>query len=102
MIPLQGVDKTQGSRPLDKAFPADPELLERGLAEQKVNLEGCAREDGLEFRGMDVLSQNISETGRAELNTLEARTEQRGAGSQQKVLECKRVFGNSGRQERLC
>lgn len=51
MVPLQGVDTAQGSRPLDKAFPVDPELLERGLAERKVNLEGRARENELELRG---------------------------------------------------
>lgn len=86
------MDKAQGSRPLDKASPADPELQERGLVEQKVNLEGCAREDGLELRGMGILSQTISETGQPGLNTFEARTEQRGAGSQQKVLERRRVY----------
>lgn len=86
------MDKAQGSRPLDKASPADPDLQERGLAEQKVNLEGCAREDGLELSGMGILSQTISETGQPGLNTLEARTEQRGAGSQQKVLEYRRVY----------
>lgn len=101
MIPLQGVDKAQGSRPPDKAFPADPELLERGLAEQKVNLGGCAREDRLELRGMGILSQAISETGQAGLNTSEARTEQRGAASQQRCWNIEGSWGNSGRQERL-
>lgn len=37
-VHLKGVDKAQGSRPLDNAFPADPELLERGLVEQKEAL----------------------------------------------------------------
>ena len=40
------MDKAQGSRPLDKAFPADPELLEQGLTEQKVNLEGVQEKMG--------------------------------------------------------
>lgn len=60
MVPLQGMDKVQGSRLLDKDFPADPE---RGLTEQKVNLEGCPRQNGLELRGMGFLNQTISETG---------------------------------------
>ncbi|NP_034242.2 embryonal Fyn-associated substrate isoform 1 [Mus musculus] len=37
-VHLKGVDTAQGSRPLDKAFPVDPELLERGLAERKEAL----------------------------------------------------------------
>ncbi|XP_029807064.1 embryonal Fyn-associated substrate isoform X1 [Suricata suricatta] len=34
-VHLKGMDKAQGSRPLDKAFPGDPELLERGPQEQQ-------------------------------------------------------------------
>lgn len=34
-VHLKGVDKAQSSRPLEKAFPADPALLERGLPEQQ-------------------------------------------------------------------
>uniref|UniRef100_A0A671DP97 Embryonal Fyn-associated substrate n=1 Tax=Rhinolophus ferrumequinum TaxID=59479 RepID=A0A671DP97_RHIFE len=34
-VHLKGMDKTQGSRPLDKAFPDGPELLERGPPEQQ-------------------------------------------------------------------
>ncbi|XP_034353356.1 embryonal Fyn-associated substrate isoform X2 [Arvicanthis niloticus] len=37
-VHLKGMDKAQGSRPLDKASPADPELQERGLVEQKEAL----------------------------------------------------------------
>lgn len=34
-VHLKGMDKTQGSRPLDKAFPGGPELLESGPPEQQ-------------------------------------------------------------------
>ncbi|KAF7462331.1 embryonal Fyn-associated substrate [Marmota monax] len=34
-VHLKGMDKAQGSRPLDKAFPEDPELQEKGLPEQQ-------------------------------------------------------------------
>ncbi|XP_049754697.1 embryonal Fyn-associated substrate isoform X1 [Elephas maximus indicus] len=34
-VHLKGMDKAQGSRPPDKAFPGDPELLERELPEQQ-------------------------------------------------------------------
>ncbi|XP_023619448.1 embryonal Fyn-associated substrate isoform X3 [Myotis lucifugus] len=34
-VHLKGMDKAQGSRPLDKAFPGDPEVLERGPPEQQ-------------------------------------------------------------------
>nr|XP_025724944.1 embryonal Fyn-associated substrate isoform X3 [Callorhinus ursinus] len=34
-VHLKGMDKAQGSRSLDKAFPGDPELLERGSPEQQ-------------------------------------------------------------------
>nr|XP_045011448.1 embryonal Fyn-associated substrate isoform X2 [Jaculus jaculus] len=34
-VHLKGMDKAQGSRPLDKAFPGDPELLERQPPEQQ-------------------------------------------------------------------
>ncbi|XP_016061321.1 PREDICTED: embryonal Fyn-associated substrate isoform X1 [Miniopterus natalensis] len=34
-VHLKGMDKAQGSRPLDKAFPEDPELLEKGPLEQQ-------------------------------------------------------------------
>ncbi|XP_020037199.1 embryonal Fyn-associated substrate isoform X2 [Castor canadensis] len=37
-VHLKGVDKAQGSRPPDKAFPGDPKLLERGLPEQQETL----------------------------------------------------------------
>uniref|UniRef100_A0A667HLU1 Embryonal Fyn-associated substrate n=1 Tax=Lynx canadensis TaxID=61383 RepID=A0A667HLU1_LYNCA len=37
-VHLKGMDKAQGSRPLDKAFPGDPELLERGPPEQQEAL----------------------------------------------------------------
>lgn len=40
------MDKAQGSRPLDKAFLGDPELLERGPPEQQVTLGGGTREGG--------------------------------------------------------
>lgn len=63
MIPLQGVDKAQSSRPLDKASAMDPELLERGLQEQQVNLEGCARQDGLQLKGIGIPNQTICEMG---------------------------------------
>ncbi|XP_044923597.1 embryonal Fyn-associated substrate isoform X2 [Mustela putorius furo] len=35
-VHLKGMDKAQGCRPLDKACPGDPELLERGLPEQQA------------------------------------------------------------------
>ncbi|KAK1338786.1 hypothetical protein QTO34_019445 [Cnephaeus nilssonii] len=34
-VHLKGMDKAQGSRPLDKALPGDPEVLERGPPEQQ-------------------------------------------------------------------
>ncbi|XP_066133557.1 embryonal Fyn-associated substrate isoform X1 [Saccopteryx bilineata] len=34
-VHLKGVDKAQGSTPLDKVFPRDPELLERGPPEEQ-------------------------------------------------------------------
>ncbi|XP_059564119.1 embryonal Fyn-associated substrate isoform X1 [Myotis daubentonii] len=34
-VHLKGMDKAQGSRPLDEAFPRDPEVLERGPPEQQ-------------------------------------------------------------------
>ncbi|XP_008065973.1 embryonal Fyn-associated substrate isoform X3 [Carlito syrichta] len=37
-VHLKGVDKAQGSRPLDKAFAGDPALLERGLPAQQEAL----------------------------------------------------------------
>ncbi|XP_037690498.1 embryonal Fyn-associated substrate isoform X2 [Choloepus didactylus] len=37
-VHLKGLDKAQGSRPLGKAFPGDPELLERMLPEQQETL----------------------------------------------------------------
>ncbi|XP_011371121.1 embryonal Fyn-associated substrate isoform X3 [Pteropus vampyrus] len=37
-VHLKGMDKAQGSRPLDKAFPGDPELQERGPLEQQEAL----------------------------------------------------------------
>jgi hypothetical protein len=48
------VDKAQGSRPPDKAFPGDPKLLERGLPEQQVTLVGCAREGRLGKEGWNL------------------------------------------------
>ncbi|XP_012589557.1 PREDICTED: embryonal Fyn-associated substrate isoform X3 [Condylura cristata] len=37
-VHLKGMDKAQGPKPLDKAIPGDPELLERGLPEQQKAL----------------------------------------------------------------
>ncbi|XP_045381386.1 embryonal Fyn-associated substrate isoform X1 [Lemur catta] len=37
-VHLKGMDKAQGSRPLDKAFAGDPELLEKGLPAQQEAL----------------------------------------------------------------
>lgn len=51
--------------------------------------------------GTGILSQAIGETGRAGLNTSEARTEQRGAVSQRRCWNIEGSLGNSGRQERL-
>ncbi|KAF6129818.1 embryonal Fyn-associated substrate [Phyllostomus discolor] len=34
-VHLKGIDKAQGSRPLDKTFPGEPELLEKGPPEQQ-------------------------------------------------------------------
>ncbi|XP_008564806.1 PREDICTED: embryonal Fyn-associated substrate [Galeopterus variegatus] len=39
-VHLKGMDKAQGSRPLDKALPGDPELLEKGLPEQEILSSG--------------------------------------------------------------
>lgn len=72
------MDKAQGSRPLDKAFPAEPELPERGLAEQKVNLEA-------ELEKMD---WNFGEWVLATPSVRQGR----GPGSQQKVLGHRRVY----------
>lgn len=90
MIPLQGVDKAQSSRPLDKAFPADPELPEQGLPEQQVNLEGCARQDGLELKGIGIPNQTVREIDGARLSMWGMGSEQRGV-SPQKVLGHGRV-----------
>ncbi|XP_076983286.1 embryonal Fyn-associated substrate [Tamandua tetradactyla] len=40
-VHLKGVDKAQGSRPVDKVFPGDPELLERELPEQQETLSSA-------------------------------------------------------------
>lgn len=51
------MDKAQGSRPLDKAFPGDPELQERGPLEQQVT-QGVMLEKG---RGWGKRSRNLAE-----------------------------------------
>lgn len=92
MIPPQGVDKAQSPRPLDKAFPAGPELPERGLPEQQVNLEGgCARQDGLELKGMGIPNQTAREISGVGLSMREMGSGQRGV-SPQKVLEHGSVY----------